>query len=70
MAKKKTVREWFKGFQEPYKTKALKNLEGNWGDHLAESASGALIAGFRWHYAPENYKYWSDFHAVLSNIES
>jgi hypothetical protein len=64
-AMKKTLRQWFDMFPEPYRKQAIENtieLEGK--ERLEETDKNAVEAingGFVWKQSPQGHDYWSEF---------
>lgn len=62
---KKTYRDYYNEFPEPYKTAALKNTVAQRGeknlDRRVYDAYISLTTGFIWSETPEGKKYWMDF---------
>jgi hypothetical protein len=54
----KTVKEWFEGLPEPYRTQALENL--NCPEHIAYDMSDAIGVGFVWENTSQGHEYWLD----------
>lgn len=66
---KKTYREYYNEFPEPYRTEALKNTVAQRGernlDRLAYNAYISLTTGFIWGETPEGRNYWLAFSATI-----
>jgi hypothetical protein len=54
----KSISEWLDQLPEPYRTKALDNME--WDDYSADDMVDALQGAFLWENTPEGHKYWLD----------
>ena len=68
-AEEKTVKQWLNTLKEPYKTKALNNLNKRVTNVKAINLNKALLQAFDWDMSLEGYEYWSDLASSLVNIE-
>lgn len=62
-----TVYEAINAMAEPFRTKALKNVNISL-DQRYEKISDALIRAFMWGGTPEGHEFWNEYHATLNNM--
>ena len=65
----KTVKQWLNTLKEPYKSKALNNLQKEVINVKVISISKALKQSFDWDNSHEGWEYWNDLTSSLENIE-
>jgi hypothetical protein len=65
----KTVKDWLNTLKEPYKSKALNNLQKEVINVKVISISKALKQSFDWDNSQEGWEYWNDLASSLENIE-
>ena len=65
----KTVKQWLNTLKEPYKSKALNNLQKEVINVKVISISKALKQSFNWDNSQEGWEYWNDLTSSLENIE-
>ena len=65
----KTVKQWLNTLKEPYKSKALNNLQKEVINVKVISISKALKQSFDWDNSQEGWEYWNDLTSSLENIE-
>jgi len=56
----KTVKQWLETLQEPYRSKALKNMTAD--EDKRDSLSSAIRAAFVWSATEEGFDYWDEVH--------
>lgn len=63
----KTIRQWFEELPEPYREKAIRNMEEQvlthkhiYPDNKVYDQETALYSGFVWSSTEEGIEYWSD----------
>jgi len=62
---KKTIKQHFEDFPEPWKSQAKNNLVPRMGSSVIGSPYLALIHGFPWDANEQGIDYWSDFSKTL-----
>lgn len=66
---KKTLRQWFEMFPEPYRTQAIENTIEQFGELKLERsiacAVRAVSFAFVWDDSPQKCKYWEGFRIKL-----
>lgn len=67
--KEKTIKDWLNTLNNPYKQKALTNLNTNMRNIRVESVSSALLIAFNWRSSLEGFDYWDELFERLENIE-
>jgi len=65
----KTVKDWLNTLNEPYKTKALNNIQEKVTNVQVISVSKALKQAFDWDNSLEGWEYWNDLTKSLENIK-
>ena len=65
----KTVKEWLNTLKEPYKSKALNQLNKDKEHIKVDNIVSALYNMFEWFYSDEGETYWHDLVLSLENIE-
>lgn len=63
-----TVRQYFNSLPEPYRTKALKNMDGNQQhEDIGDSPDSMsyIFHGFFTMDIPERWQYWDNFQTYL-----
>lgn len=67
--KEKTIKDWLNTLKEPYKSKALSNVQKEVINVKAISIVKALRQSFDWDNSNEGWEYWNDLTSSLENIE-
>lgn len=62
----KTAKEWFEGFQEPYRSEAIDNTFTTMLTAEYTSKKQALMGSFTWANSPQHRKYWINFYNSLT----
>lgn len=57
--------EALEAMQEPYRSKAIKNMRSWHMNVYTPNLSTALRNSFDWNESPEGYEYWNDYHNRL-----
>jgi hypothetical protein len=70
---KKTLRQWFEMFPEPYRTQAIENTIALSGETRLEgtykNVVDALAIGFLWSRSPQGLMHWTKFCDQLDRNE-
>lgn len=61
----KTIKDWLKELEEPYRTQALENADINKLQLLEPSLKDALSAAFVWDDSPQKHPYWNQLFYTL-----
>ena len=67
--KEKTIKEWLNTLKEPYKSKAIQQINKDILELQCNSITDALLKMFDWSESEEGLEYWSDLTSSLENIE-